>query len=589
MTRTASELLECLARLPEDRIRWTRRLRELLEQGRLDSVEQAVQALLEGELPEESAKVLLDQLKQAGSLSAVMRGVHGRNRQRCCELLSLARADEPRLHLRLSQRLMELLNDGSLDQPEEILYLFDGVVYLNGFTGLGPALSRLKEARDPRLRAKAALLSSSLPNGRHLLESFREDPDPRMRASIVEYLWPSDEPEARLVFEEALRDLQPRVRANGLLGLYLLGDLRALTGLAKMAESPQAMHRAVARWAMEVSREPRLEPLLAKLRKEQGNPAVKHEPGYPEAKPGKRRLKLWVPRMEWTAAGKLRVLVSIRLDGEEALTPGLRPMALRAWVDGEPVLDYALSRSLPPSRLAVGLVLPLSLRGSSERTPGIRGSLDQLMAMPEGEWRAVGFYRSGLFTRNADSQEAAGLADGANESDTALARAPIFLPDGVRFSADLKDAAQETNLAAEPGELALSMLNRLKLLRSAGHVGVVLDEALNSLPRTQSISDIRQCSIEHGLPVHVFTVGNVSMTALEPWIALSRECGGYRSCVTAEDDLPEALRRWMLCFRELHVLEFKAPAAASELRLEAVHPSGSGEATIPVDAVLCQR
>jgi hypothetical protein len=39
VTQTASELLECLVRLPEDRIGCTRRWRELLEEGRLDSVE----------------------------------------------------------------------------------------------------------------------------------------------------------------------------------------------------------------------------------------------------------------------------------------------------------------------------------------------------------------------------------------------------------------------------------------------------------------------------------------------------------------------------------------------------------------------
>jgi hypothetical protein len=102
------------------------------------------------------------------------------------------------------------------------------------------------------------------------------------------------------------------------------------------------------------------------------------------------------------------------------------------------------------------------------------------------------------------------------------------------------------------------------------------------------MSDIRQCSIEHGLAVHLFSVGDVSATALEPWIALSRECGGFQIRVPGEDDLPEALRRWMLCFRELHALEFDAPAAATEIRLEAVHPSGRGEVTVPVDAVRSQ-
>ncbi len=312
---------------------------------------------------------------------------------------------------------------------------------------------------------------------------FREDPDPRLRASIVEYLWTSAEPVARLVFEEALRDPQPRVRANGLVGLYRLGDPRALAGLARMAGSPQALHRAVARWAMEVIQDPRLEPLLAKLQTEPGHSAGQREPGYAGQKAGKRRLRLWVVRMDWTAAQKLRTFVSIRQVDVEPLAPGLRPLDLRAWVDGAPVLEYTVSRPPPPERLAVGLVLPLSLRAASERTPGIRESLDQLMTLPDGEWRAVGFYRSGLFTRNTDSRPAPGSADGAVEPETAPVRAPVFLPDGVRLAADLKNSTQEDNLASEPGDLVLAMLKRLRALHSTGHVGVVLDEALQGPPR----------------------------------------------------------------------------------------------------------
>ncbi len=589
VTPTTSDLLECLVRLPEDRIGWTRRLCERLEEGRLGCVEEAVAALSPGDVPEDSAKLLLGLLKRQGSLSAVLKGIYATNRQRCCELLSLVRADEPRLHVRVLQRLMELLNDDNLDQPEEILYLFDAVVHLNGYVTLGPALNRLKEAKDPRLRAKAALLSSSLPNGRHALESFREDPDPRLRASIVEYLWTSAEPVARLVFEEALRDPQPRVRANGLVGLYRLGDPRALAGLARMADSPQALHRAVARWAMEVIQDPRLEPLLAKLRTEPGHSAGKREPGYAGQKAGKRKLRLWVARMDWTAARKLRTLVSIRQDDMESLAPGLRPLDLRAWVNGAPVLEYTVSRPPPPERLAVGLVLPLSLRAASERTPGIRESLDQLMTLPDGEWRAVGFYRSGLFTRNTDSRPAPGSADGAVEPDTALIRAPVFLPDGVRLATDLKNSTQEDNLASEPGDLVLAMLKRLRALCSTGHVGVVVDEALQGPPRAALSAAIVQCAIESGFPVHLFTVGRVDAAGLEPWISLSRECGGFRFSVRAEEDLPEALRHWILCLRELHVLEFDAPASASQLRLEAVHPFGAGEVTAAVDAVPCSR
>lgn len=584
MAQTANALLECIAQFPQDRSKWGRRLREVLDEGRLGCVEEAVRALCEGEPAEEPAKLLLTELKRQGSLTAVLRGVHKANRQRCRELLTLLRADDPRLHLRIAQRLTELLYDRSLEPADEILYLFDAVVHLNGFSGLGPAFGPLKEAKDPRLRAKAALLSAVLPNGRHLVESFHEDPDPRMRACIVESLWPGEEPAARLVYEEALRDPQPRVKASGLVGLYRLGDLRSLNGLTRMAESPLALHRAVARWALEAIREPRLEPWLARLRSEFGSPAAEREPCYPDIRPGKRQLCLWAPRIE-RASGKLRVILSVRVEGKDALEPALRPIDLRTWVDGEPVLEYTLGRVQPAGRLAVGVVLPLSLRAASERTLGIRGTLDLLAGVPEGDWRAVGFYRSGLFLRNADLLETGGEAEGSAPQEPARVRAPVFAPDSLRFKADLKEATQEINLAAEPGGPAQAMLNRMKALQSTGHVGVVLDEASRVAPRPQLLNSILRTAMEAGFPVHLICLGNAGEEAREPWLALSRLCGGFQVDVAAEDLLPEALRRWMLCFRETYLLEFEAPAGAREIRMEAVHACGTGEVQVPADAL----
>jgi hypothetical protein len=491
----------------------------------------------------------------------------------------MAQADEPRLHTRIAKRLAELLVPGHLDRVNEILCLFDSVVHLNGMKNLAGALQLLRDAEDPRLRARAALLGSSLPNGRHLLELYREERDPRVRANIVESLWLDDQPIARVAFEEARRDPQPRVRAHGLLGLYHLGDQRALSALAEMADSPQALTRAVARGAMELLREPRFDLLLARLRKEFGEPTAKSEPASPAVRFGRRPLHLAVPRIQRLARGRLRLQVSVRLDNDEHLDPALRPLDLRAWVNGQPVLNYAMIRVTPTRRLGFGLILPLTLRAASKTTPGIRGALDYLMTMPEGELRSASFYRSGLFMRQLE-QDQDGGADFLSEEASHPLRLPVISQDGFRLAADLKDSSREENLAFEPGELALAMLNRLKVLKPVGHIGVILNSAVKGPPTPALAESLSQGCLESGFALHLIAVGQVRDEILTPWQMLSRHCGGFQARISTEDELPSVVHRWMLCFREFYCLEFDAPSSASQVRLQAVHPAGAGEVNV---------
>jgi hypothetical protein len=579
VTETASEIQHCLVRLPEDRTRWTRRVGELMEEGGQRAIDEAIGIFCERLVPEQSEKVLLSLLLDRGCLLPVLQSVYETDRTRFREVLSRAHADEPRLHTRIAKRLAELLAPGHLDRVDEILCLFDSVVQLNGMTNLAGALSLLRDAEDPRLRARAALLGSSLPNGRHLLELYREERDPRVRANIVESLWLNDQPIARVTFEEARRDPQPRVRAHGLLGLYRLGDQRALSALVEMAESPQTLTRAVARGAMELLHDPRFDPFLARLRKEFGESPAKSEPASPAVRFGRRPLHLAVPRVQRLARGGLRLQVSVRLDNDEHLDPALRPLDLRAWVNGQPVLNYTVIRVAPARRLGFGLVLPLTLRAASITAPGIRGALDYLMTMPEGELRSASFYRSGLFMRQLEQDQDGGTDFLSEEASHAL-RLPVISQDGFRFAAGLKDSSREENLAIEPGELALAMLNRLKVLKPVGHIGVILNSAVKCAPTPALAESLGQGCLESGVSLHLIAVGQVRDEILTPWEVLSRHCGGFQSRISTEDELPPLVHRWMLCFREFYCLEFDAPASASQVHLQAVHPAGAGEITV---------
>jgi hypothetical protein len=280
--------------------------------------------------------------------------------------------------------------------------------------------------------------------------------------------------------------------------------------------------------------------------------------------------------------GGLRLQVSVRLENEEHLEPALRPLDLRAWVDGQPVLNYTMSRVAPVRRLGLGMVLPLTLRAASETTPGIRRVLDYLMSMPEGEMRSASFYRSGLFMRQLEQDREAG-ADSCVELIPRPLRLPVVSQDGFRFAADLKDSSREENLAFEPGELALPMLNRLKVLKPAGHIGVILNAAVKGPPQPLLAESLGHGCQENGFALHLIAVGEVRNEILAPWLALSRGSGGFQARISTEDELPDVVHRWMLCFRESYCLEFDAAASASRIRLQAVHPAGAGEITVPVE------
>lgn len=579
---TTSELLDCLVRFQEDRIRWARRVGELLDEDQATFLEDAGRGLCQTSLPTESEKVLLVLLIEKGHILQVLQVVYGADRSRFRDLLLIVHALEPKLHTRITKRLTELLAQHYLEHIEEVLCLFDSLVKMNGMVNLAGVLPLLKDTKEPRLRARVALLSASMPNGRHLLELYRAEADPRVRANIVESLWLEDQPIARVTFEEARRDLQPRVRACGLLGLYRLGDARALLALKEMAESPQLMSRAVARNAMELLQEPRFESLLAKLRAEFANSPFKPAAVSPAVRFGTRPILLSVPRIQRLPTGKLRVQISAQLDDVEHLDPPLRPLDVRTWVDGEPVLSYTVARVVPARRLGIGAILPMSLRATSNATPGIQSVLDLLMSMPDGELRSAGFYRSGLFMRQAGQDGAGGTSSPEDEGSAAI-RLPVVSQDGFRFAADLKEASREDNLAAGPAELVLGMLNRLKVQKPVAHIGVILNEAVKGPPQASTIERLAQGCEESGCAIHVLVLGRVATEILAPWYAISRDSGGFQNRVATEDDLPAIINRWIFCIRESYVLEFDAPESASIIRLQAIHPCGVGEITVPIE------
>lgn len=145
--------------------------------------------------------------------------------------------------------------------PEQLAPLVEAALLLAEF------VARSAGAVDaPRVRSALALASGRLAALARLGESLFEDPDPRVRANVIESLWGRSDDEALARFQAALQDSHPRPAANACVGLYLAGRAEAVRELSLLAAHPEPRFRAAAAWAMGRTGHPRFLPLLAEMR-----------------------------------------------------------------------------------------------------------------------------------------------------------------------------------------------------------------------------------------------------------------------------------------------------------------------------------
>lgn len=125
-------------------------------------------------------------------------------------------------------------------------------------------LKPLLRDRDPHVQSKMAFLMAGVePDGAWVAEGLT-DPDPRMRANIIEALWRQKSEFAREVFRRSATDAHHRVAANAIFGLYLLGDAESLPMIRQLLGS-SGLGRRAGLWLVEMTRDPRFLSQLGKL------------------------------------------------------------------------------------------------------------------------------------------------------------------------------------------------------------------------------------------------------------------------------------------------------------------------------------
>jgi hypothetical protein len=108
-------------------------------------------------------------------------------------------------------------------------------------------------SKDPRIVSKCVLVLGRQSNYMSWVNGVMDEKNGRIRANLIEALWKRREPEIEVVLRGALTDPHPRVAANAVYGLYLLGIEGWVEGLERLLGSDIAAFRISGIWVLKSS------------------------------------------------------------------------------------------------------------------------------------------------------------------------------------------------------------------------------------------------------------------------------------------------------------------------------------------------
>jgi hypothetical protein len=118
---------------------------------------------------------------------------------------------------------------------------------------INPIIVQLSRSKDNTIRSKVrAVLARGCPNPANV-DRWIDDPDPRVRANVIEMLGLSASNSAwvRELLAKYAGDRNNRIAANALVGLFRFGEREsAIAGVLRMAADQRAPFRGSAAWAM---------------------------------------------------------------------------------------------------------------------------------------------------------------------------------------------------------------------------------------------------------------------------------------------------------------------------------------------------
>ena len=179
-------------------------------------------------------------------------------------------AATPAFELHLVKYLQTQCLSGRVALPVVFRGLEVLVELIKGGTGdesrLITLLRPFLRSSDPQIASKCVLVLGRQSRSMVWLRSVMNETDERMRANLIESLWKRTEPEVELVLKSALADSHPRVAANAVYGLYLLGSDLWPEALDGLVGNSRANFRRSGVWVVKATAPPnaplKLQPLI---------------------------------------------------------------------------------------------------------------------------------------------------------------------------------------------------------------------------------------------------------------------------------------------------------------------------------------
>ncbi|MBL0157053.1 MAG: HEAT repeat domain-containing protein [Bryobacterales bacterium] len=514
-----------------------RRLRELLDESPA-VFQQVVAAMLGSARDTPELRYVIALLSARGMLVPMLRDLSSSDRGAAGVVAQLAQRMDPRFDRSIARQAPEAKTppDRARPNPEFLLGLLDA---LSGGLCLLPLLAPLRESEDPKIRARMALLLGRITRAQDWFQTLEQDPDPRVRANVVESLWSVEGASSLACFERSLQDRHHRVVANALVGLYLQGATSGVSGLVRLAQHHESPFRAAATWAMGRTGDTRFLPVLRQMRRgpDQDSMVVRNAlhaiARINQATMAATRRETRVICLR-RAAGSNSSLDAhfVALDAESGPLPILKPTDWQIRANCQPIWNYQADFVPPSARLAIGVVIPTAPAEDANRLPLCEAALRAaaLWRRPQDQFAASLYFESaGSHFQGAALEPLSFGAPPKPQPVQAFKSDPTALLTAAPHSADPIESLKHLASLVDP---------------SAGdsHLILVLDAIPESRCDSAGVASLLTTMRERGIRLHALITGRAVQSLASAFHRLSLDTGGFSLHCPEIEDLASSLQ-----------------------------------------------
>jgi hypothetical protein len=486
----------------------------------------------------------------------------GLSREQALAVARIAQRAGPHVETAIAKRLADSVNPGGGGvQPKDAARLLDILSGISDGSRIQVSLLRLLRHPDARLRSKAVKMIGRGSPSAKWVQARLVDADTRVRANAIESLWGIDTPEARDLLQASVHDADNRVAGNALVALHGIGDCASIPDFFGMAAHELPRFRATAAWAMGETGDPRFSEALARLLRDE------YQPARTRALAGLGRIKAVLAKARqtnpWHMAGMvqdnpqrdLRHLQLVMASGDGSEYPVALGTQFLVTEDGQQVVSFRCTQCPVPEAMSVSFVFPRAIMPSTE--PWVEGARSCRI------WKR----KSDLWSLQPyiPPEEAAGV-------DRPAVDPPSLTSSSEAMEAAFDQAAKPTRCAGFWNAVLQALMSDYGTSRGKRYV-IVFNRSGTGLPPPEELTSAAVSGVQFQV---VSTVPN------RPLEDFCRSVRGVFQMVRSRDEITGLIRSFYLnLLTPYEIAYIPVSAASATIKVRVQTETGWGEAMFP--------